>query len=200
MTENKFIDPRGIPIQDLPLIVLSDFSSGVIQSLIKIRTSGSFSHIMVMHRKDFFASQGNMFSEAPLSRYMKDGNRLKFFSIKNLTEEERWALAKKMEKDLSAPWWQRFYDYPGILGQAFGLRWFNSPFRAYCSERVAAWLRVLPRMKNSIPLHPSPEDLNDLMKAEEKNFEFYGIWDSDLMANMEVHNEVSGNIAGISPA
>ena len=73
-------------------------------------------------------------------------------------------------------------------------------FRAYCSERVAAWLRVLPRMKNSILIHPSPEDLNDLMKADKKNFEFYGIWDSDLMANMEVHNEVCGNIVGLSPA
>lgn len=195
MTENKFITPENIPVKDVPLIVLSDFSSGIIQSLIKIRTASEFSHIMVMHRKNFFASQGNMFSEAPLSRYMKKGNRLKFFQIKNLTEEERWALSKKMEADLNAPWYKRFYDYPGIFGQAFNIRWFNSPFRAYCSERVAAWLRVLPRFKN-ISVHPSPQDLNEIMKADQINFELYGVWDSDL--KMEVDNAVPGNLDGIS--
>ncbi len=197
MTKNKFINPETIPETDLPIIVLSDFSSGIIQSLIKIRTSSGFSHIMVLHRKGFFASQGNMFSEAPLKRYMKKGNRLKFFRIKNLTEAERWALARKMDADLTAPWWRRLYDYPGIAGQAFNIRWFNSPFRAYCSERVAAWLRALPRFKN-IPIHPSPGDLNEIMKTDEKNFEFYGVWDSDLTANMEVHNAVSCRCIGLS--
>jgi hypothetical protein len=197
MTENRFINPVDIPDQDLPLIVLSDFSSGIIQSLIKIRTNSEFSHIMVMNREGFFASQGNMFSEAPLTRYMKTGNRLKFFKIKNLTEEERFILSKKMEDDLTAPWWKRLYDYPGILGQAFNIRWFNSPFRAYCSERVAAWLRVLPRF-NKIPVHPSPQDLNELMKADEINFELYGVWDYDLTSNLEVHNEVSGYHVGLS--
>ena len=197
MTENRFIDPQTIPPQDLPLIVLSDFSSGVIQSLIKIRTSGSFSHVMVMHRNGFFASQGNMFSEAKLERYMKEGNRLKFFRIKNLTKEERRALSRKMEADLAAPWWKRFYDYPGVIGQALGWRWLNSPFRAYCSERVAAWLKVLPRLKN-LPVHPSPQDLNEIMKADKTNFEFYGIWDEDLTTKGGVGNAVSGNSVGFS--
>ena len=197
MIDNRFVNPEIIPEADLPLIVLSDFSSGVIQSLIKIRTSGSFSHVMVMHRTGFFASQGNMFSEAKLERYMKEGNRLKFFRIKNLTKEERRALSRKMEADLAAPWWKRFYDYPGVIGQALGFRWINSPWRAYCSERVAGWLRTLQRFKNSVTIHPSPQDLNETMKRDEGNFEFYGIWDEDLTTK-GVGNAVSGNSAGLS--
>ena len=180
MIDNRFVNPEIIPEADLPLIVLSDFSSGVIQSLIKIRTSGSFSHVMVMHRTGFFASQGNMFSEAKLERYMKEGNRLKFFRIKNLTEEERRALSRKMEADLAAPWWRRWYDYRGIIGFAIGLRWLNSPFRMYCSERVASWLKALSRFNKILPLHPSPEELNKIMKEDTYNFDFYGLWDSDL--------------------
>ncbi len=172
-----FVNPENIPAEDLPLIVFSDFSSGIIQSLIKIRTAGVYAHVMIMHRPGFFASQGNMFSEAPLKRYMKKGNRLKFFKIESLTVNERGALARKMRQDLTAPWWKRFYDYPGIIGQALGFRWINSPFRMYCSERVAAWLRACPRFW-AMPYHPSPQRLNEIMKLS-PDFKIYGFWDND---------------------
>lgn len=199
MTENRFINPETIPPQDLPLIVLSDFSSGIIQSLIKIRTKGYFSHSMVMHRPGFFASQGNMFSEAPLGRYTKDGNRLKFFKIIDLTKEERSILLDKIQKDLKAHWLRRWYDYPGIIGQALGWRWFNSPFRAFCSERVATWLRTLPRL-SYFPEQPSPEELNRIMKAHPEHFEIYGLWDSDLAFCKEVKDAVSSDSGGFAVA
>jgi len=53
------------------------------------------------------------------------------------------------------------YDYPGIVGQLFGLRWFNIPFLNYCSERVSSKLKVL---FPDIQKHPTPENIDSLFK------------------------------------
>jgi len=172
----KFVDPNKIGNNDLPLIVFSDHTSGIIQFLIKWKTKSAWNHVMVMHRPGFFASQGNMFSEVPLSRYMKRQNRLKFLEIKNLTIVNRLLLLKRIERDLKAPWYKRFYDYLGIVGQAIGVKKVNSPGNMYCSERVANWLKAL---FTYIPKHPSPQNLNNVFSDHEQDFRVYGKWDGD---------------------
>lgn len=166
------INPYKITEQKLPLIVFSDLSSGFIQWAIKWRTNSSYNHVMFQLYPGEFASQGNVFSSIPLWRYVKKNSRLKFWKIKDLKNWERNKLYTMINKDLRLPWWKRLYDYVGILGQALGIKKINNPWKMYCSERVAKYLREI---LDDIPLHPSPEDLNELFKKHPR-LEVYGRW------------------------
>jgi len=169
------IDPLKIPQEDLPLIVLSDHSSGFVQWAIKSRTKGNWNHAMVCLKQGTFDSQGNLFSRIPMSRYMTEHSRLKFWKIKDLTVEQKALIRLRIIKRLNLPWWKRRYDYSGILGQFLGLRWINNPFTAYCSEQVRQDF-----LENIVTIakHPSPADLNRRFKRHPW-MEVYGIWNGD---------------------
>ena len=169
------INPRKIPKTRLPLIVLSDHSSGFIQWIIKWRTKANYNHIMFMLYPGEFVSQGNVWSKISINRYMTKNSRLKFWKIKNLKGYEKTKLYNMINTDLKKSWWFRKYDYLGILGQALGIKKINNPRTMFCSERVAHYLSaIIPDM----PEHPSPHDLNELFKKHPRFFT-YGYWDSD---------------------
>jgi hypothetical protein len=185
MSKDKvFIDPGKIKQDDLPLIVFSEDSSGLIGAIIRVRTRGSWNHSMQMIETKRFASQGNMFSTAPIDRYMKKGNRLEFWRIRGLTDNDKRIYKIKVQVDLAAPWHARMYDYLGILGQATGIRFINSFFRMYCSERVANDIKTIPFEKaglydwltSNVPVRPTPGELNDFFMAHPDVFEFFGYW------------------------
>ena len=168
------IDPNRIPENRLPLIVLSTHSSCFIQWIIKFRTKANYSHIMTMIWKGEFASQGNTFSSVPISRYMTRQSHLKFWRIKELTEEEEELIRKRINKRLNLPRKKRRYDYLGILGQATGWKWIRSPSgRPYCSRQVK-W-DVLDDIIDGIEKYPSPKDLNEFFKKHPR-MEVYGRW------------------------
>jgi len=169
------INPYSIKQEDLPLVVLSDHTSGWIQFLIKMKSNANYNHIMWMHKPGMLASQGNMFSEIPLSRYMTGNSRLKFWKPK-WTTSSRLLILNMIDIDLKKHWWHRKYDYLGILGQAIGIKKINSPGSMYCSERVAYYLR---KVFDGIPAHPSPHDLNQLFKTKEEDFQVYERWQAD---------------------
>lgn len=169
------IDPNLIPEEDFPLIVLSDYTSGVVEALIKIRTNASWNHVMMMIEPGKFASQGNLFSNAELSRYMRDNNRLKFWRIKDLTPIERALIIGRVQEKLSSPWWFRMYDYLGIFGQLTGLRFIHSPWKRYCSEIVRDFIMNIIY----VPFwFPTPQDLDNIFKKNER-MEVYGKWEGD---------------------
>lgn len=185
------IDPRKISLNKLPLIVFSDFTSGLVEFLIKWRTKGSWNHVMWLvpgpDDRPIFASQGNVFSLAPLKRYMAKNNRLKFVSVRGLSEDQKLALINSIYEKISRPWWKKTYDWIGIAGQAFGVRWLNTPGAHFCSEDVPYHLRkivhFLPeetgKTVSCIPGHGSPEDLNYFFKAHPEAFEIVGEWEGD---------------------
>lgn len=175
MSQSAQIDPNLIPESDLPLIVFSDHSSGFIQWLIKWRTKANYNHVMVMHKPGMFASQGNVFSEIPLSRYMTANSRLKFWKVRNLGDNERKTMLDRIDYQLRQPWHKRAYDYLGIFGQALSRTGINHPGKMYCSERVADLMTVCLA---SIPDHPSPKDLNTFFKSNDR-MEVYGRWSAD---------------------
>lgn len=156
----------------MPLIVLSTHSSGFIAMWIRWRTKASYSHIMFQLYPGEYVSQGNTFSSIPISRYMTERSRLKFWKIKDLKEGEKNKLYQMINKDLKGSWWSRGYDWLGILGQLFGISKINSPGRMYCSERVAKYLREI---LEGIPEHPSPKTLNEIFKKHPR-LEVYGRW------------------------
>jgi len=171
------INPNNIKQDDLPLIVLSDHSSGFIQWIIKWRTKANYNHVMTMIWPGEFASQGNVFSSVPLSRYMTKQSRLKFWRIKDLTKEEELLIRKRIFDRLNLPRRKRRYDYLGILGQATGLKFIRSPSgRPYCSRQVK-W-DDLDGIIDMVEKYPSPKDLNEYFKQHPR-LEVYGRWSAD---------------------
>ncbi len=169
-------DPNKFTKEHLPLVVFSDHSSGWIQFLIKWRTKGNYNHVMLMLEPGEFVSQGNTFSKCPISRYMTNKSRLKFYRIKDLTEGDIALLYAMIEDDLNGSWWSKHYDYFGIFGQILGISKINSPGRMYCSERVSKYLRAL--LLQRIPEHPSPAELNEAMKDHPRT-PVFGRWSAD---------------------
>ena len=178
--------PYKMMCDDLPLIVLSDHSSGFIQWAIKWRTKANYNHVMSMIYPGLFTSQGNTFSEVPLDRYMTKNSRLKFWRIKDLTLEEESLIRGRILRRLALPWWKRGYDYLGILGQAVGLKFINNPWNVFCSEQVLKdWLEGIISLRivdgdnvTELSEHPSPKDLNEFFKNHPR-MEVYGRWSSD---------------------
>jgi hypothetical protein len=171
--EIEYINPYRLKKEDLPLIVLSDLSSGFVEWAIKWRTNASYNHIMMMIWPGEFQSQGNVYSSVGIDRYMKKNSRLKFWRIKDLTENEGTAIKGRVINRLNLPWHKRLYDYVGILWQLTGLRWINNPLKAYCSEQVANDLKGIIELGK----HPSPKDIDEAFKKHPRMKE-YGRWEA----------------------
>lgn len=172
MKKLKLIQMSDFIHNDFPLFVQSGDMRGFMGWGIKIRTGSNWNHSMVMRRPFYVCSQGWTYKEIPVRRYFKKYIILKFWKCKDINVQERYMILRKIEDDLKLPLWKRIYDFPGILGQAVGLRWINMPFLNYCSERVAGRVKILiPDLKK----HPSPEDLDTAFKKSER-FEVAGYW------------------------
>jgi len=182
------IDPKEIKQEDLPLIVLSDKTSGVFSSFIKIWTKGYYNHIMWLHQEGLLASQGNTYSEVGLDRYMGPGMRLKFWKVKELTAVQGRLILTSIKQKLALPWYKKLYDWVGIIGQTIKIKVLSTPGLDYCSEDVPEHLKKLipylgdenlKKVLINLPTHGSPADLNRYFKENEEHFEMYGKWDSD---------------------
>lgn len=169
MTE-KIINPAEL--SSFPIVVLCSDMRGVVSSLIKIRT-GNFNHAMIMVRPGLVVTQNFVLKEIPISKYMESGRIMQFWAINGLTKDDLEKMVCQINKDLKSPWWARSYDFLGILGQATGLTWIQSPFGNYCSENVAKYLRIL---KKDVPKRPDPSDLGILFKNSPDDFENIGMW------------------------
>lgn len=177
-------------ITDAPLIVLSDLTSGLVEFIIKKRTKGDYNHVMWLNRQGYFASQGNTYSEAPISRYTKKNSRLKFYEVSGLTPVQKRLIQESIERKLKLPWWKKMYDWLGIAGQAVGVKGMNIPWFEYCSEDVPHHLKYMAskgipneseiyKIIMGIPSHASPQDLNEYFKKHPDVFRVYGKWEAD---------------------
>lgn len=188
MSDQK-LNPKTVNPDDLPLLVFSDNTSGLIEFFIKFRTKGDYNHVMWANRSGYFASQGNTYSEAPVDRYIKPGNRLKYVEIVGLTPTQKQLIKASINKKLAQPWYKKRYDWLGILGQAIGVKWLNTPWLEYCSEDAPQHLKFVAQyLQNEdpkkdiilgIPKHTSPQDLNTYIKKYPEVFRTYGKWEAD---------------------
>ena len=169
------INPLKITEQDLPLIVLADDMRGFIAWVIKSHSEGNYNHIMTMTRPGFLASQDPIgFREVKIQSYMKNNIRLKFWQIIDITPEEKQKITEAITKDLKGSWWDRRYDYLGIIGQFLHLPWINNTWTRYCSERVRDYFKDIL----TLPIHPSPSEINAICKTNPRMKE-YGFWEAD---------------------
>lgn len=184
------MNPKEISPDVLPCFVFSDETSGLIEFLIKFRTKGDYNHVMLQCRPGFFASQGNTYSEAPLSRYMNKGKRLKYVEVLGLTPVQKKLVVASVNKKLALPWYRKLYDWLGIVGQATGLPWLNTPGLNYCSEDAPSHFMFMAQLglddadpKKAILLgmggHKSPQGLNEYMKKYPNVFHVVGKWEAD---------------------
>lgn len=184
-------DPNDISSKQAPMIVFSDNTSGFIEWLIKMRIKGEYNHIMLFMDQGHFVSQGNTYSRIEMSRYMKKGNRLLFVKINGLTDEQKKIIHESVERKLRLPWWKKLYDWPGIFGQAIGIKRLNINGLNYCSEDVRLhFIKVIPSLTESqsnivkalsdLKKHGSPQDHRETVKRHPKVFELSYLWQSDI--------------------
>lgn len=169
----KVIDPLAIKNIDCPVFVQAADMRSFFGWGTRWRTKSNWNHSMVMRRQGYVVTQGWTFKEVAISDYMKPGSILKFWTCGDITMSERNTIMLKITHELSQPWHKKMYDVPGIVGQFFGIRWFNVPALNYCSERVVKLVKILfPDYKQK---HPHPEDLDALYKASER-MKVLGYW------------------------
>lgn len=168
----KIIDPYDIKLRDYPVFIQAGDMRSFLGWGIKMRTKSNFNHSMVSRKIGYVCSQSWTYKEIPIERYMKPYIILKFWTCKDMTDEEYKQIYDKIVRDLSLPWWKRMYDFPGIIGQAIGLRWINIPGLKYCSERVSSKVRILIP---TLGKHPTPEDIDTAFKKSPR-FECIGYW------------------------
>jgi len=168
----KIIDPRNIFPEDFPVFVQSGDLRGIVGFGIRQRTKSNWNHSSVMRRPGHVCSQNLTYKEKPIAHFMKPGVILKFWTCHDMTAEEREKILLQIDVDLAKPVWGRFYDFPGVVGQFFGIRWFNIPWLNYCSEKVARRIRVII---DAVKKYATPED-NDQTFQDSKRMKLLGYW------------------------
>ena len=166
------IEPYSLTSEQCPIFV----SSGDMKSFfgwgIRKRTKSWFNHVMIIRVPGMLVSQSKTYEEFDIGRYMKPGQIMKFWRCKDITEQEKNAIMIKIAFELNQPWYKKLYDMPGIIGQLFGMRWFNIPWLNYCSERISSKVRcIIPKISK----HSTPEDIEVLFKESDR-MEIIGYW------------------------
>ncbi len=174
-------------------IVFADHDYGIIASIIKGRTKGKWSHVMLEVEEGIVATQGfTDYVKVPLINYMKDGNKLKFIELDGLTDVGIQAVLDSVNKKLALPRWKRGYDFLGLIGQATGIKWIQDPWHEYCSEDVPGHLVKafkavgeagfpfnLNIAVNDMPKRMSPAEFDLWQKNYKRFFPLGGYWNSD---------------------
>lgn len=181
-------DPRTISQTDMPLIVFSDVTNGWVSFLIKWRTAGDYDHAMLSRTQGKFVCQDfSGYHEISMESYLKKGNRLKFFTLVNINQKAIDAISLSINTRLALPWWNKGYDWLGILGQALGQEWIHTPGLEYCSEDVVRQLKTIvsflpiqdQEVINRIGNQWNPQQLQAYCQLCPETFKEYGKYESD---------------------
>lgn len=160
-----------------PAIVLTDeyFSwVGCVIRTIQSRhhKTGYYNHCMILRKPGVVASQNWTLHWGKLSDYLKGRHRVKVWGWRNLDPAKRFLLERRIDEDVAEG---GRYDWLGILGVWFGMRWLNCPGRSYCSEHVAATMRTVDFcMKLE---HPTSSELDAWLKTRHLSYVCLGVFD-----------------------
>ncbi len=154
-----FVDPNNFKPGDLTFILCND-AQGMLGWFIKWYTKGNYCHAMLSRKMGYVVTQNDLLIETPIATYLKRSEGLKFWRINNLTPSEFDMINEAINIDLQKPWWNKFYNYLGLVGQMLHIPGISMPGQDICSQRDAEYLRLLPRLALIVPEHPSPADLD----------------------------------------
>lgn len=156
------ISPLEFRKEDFPIFVVSDDMRSFFSWAIKEHIKDNYSHSMIMVHSKMVATQGlSGFKEIPVINYMAERHRLKFFQYEGLADDVKLKIIDAVEKDLKSTTFiqklRNSYDFLGILGQALCVPKLNNPWKSYCHERQAKYLRMIPDCQ--VALHPNNMNL-----------------------------------------
>lgn len=178
-SEDKvYLDPRNLGPEDFPIIVLCDDLSGFVGWGIKSHTKGNYSHVFIMYEHGNVISQdfGGLHVKS-IEKYLIPSQMLKFWRIKNLTVIEKRAILDAVQTRIHLPLVKRMYDYLGLVGQFFHIKWINSPWQTFCSEQVNFdYIQPVPRARAMNIKEPSPSELDAIFKQHLDVMECIGYW------------------------
>lgn len=179
--DRVFIDPTQLNAVNMFNIVLVDNAQDFISWGIKDDTGSNYNHATTQRSPNLLDCQeaGSLFKTVPTETYMVPANILKIWQINNLTSDEWNMLNNAVAVDLAAPWYKRVYNYLGILGQFFRIPWFSFPGTYFCSQRVAKYLRIMPRFAAVLPANISPGFEDAFFVAHPELMTCAGFWWDD---------------------
>lgn len=177
----KYVDPTELPALNMFNVILVDNLQDFISWGIKADTSSNYNHSETQRTPNLVDCQemGSLFKTVPIKQYMIKENILKIWQINNLTADEWNLLNTAVQNDLKGPWYKRFYNYLGIVGQFTGLTWISFPGTCFCSQRVAKYLRMLPRFASVLPENVSPGFEDSFFMSHPELMTCAGFWWSD---------------------
>ena len=175
----KWINPKELIESNLPIIIFEEDRQGLFGWAIRWHEKDNYNHVEIMVSLGRVASQDPKgYKEYPIENSMQKRVFMKFWQFSPIDLTEIDIIRQQVNKDLNKPWWARRYDFLGIVGQAVGLRWIQSPWGKFCSESVATNLRLIPRLQVIIPKRPNPAELNKIFKTMSE-MKLLGYWWSD---------------------
>ncbi len=159
-------------------LVLADNIRGVFSLGTKIRTRGSYGHMM-WKIPGGFASQSWTFSKVDMSHYA--GCIMKFIYNPDWTVSQKVTLLSKIQEDLDKPWWKNIYDFRAIVGQLLGWDWLQSSERMICSERIAYLRYIDPEVDEWLKVEhtPTPTDVNKYCKMHQHKYAVFARYSPD---------------------
>jgi len=159
----------NIPEKDLPLLVLSFNSRNILSTLINIRKRSNYNHFMLYHRPGFFAAQGLIFKEFPVTNYLTH-HRLKFWHNPDWSALDKVKMQSKIKRWLMLGKFKSRYDLVGLIGQLFGVKSLQNPYTKICSD----YIDLLKEVDSEYKLkYPAPNDVNAWLK-DHSRYQVYG--------------------------
>ncbi len=159
-------------------LVLADNIKGLFALGIKIRTKGTYGHMM-WRIPEGFASQWFWFRLFKMAHYT--GCTMKFIYNPDWTEEQKRVMLMAIRADLAKPWYKNLYDVPAILGQLFGWDWLQYSRAMICSERITYLRFIDPEADEWLKIDhtPTPTDVNAWTKARQDRYKVYARYSPD---------------------
>ena len=186
---NQILDPRTIPQSDYdvsPFFVSKGGGTDIMSKLIRWRTKSWCEHSMLSINPGKFVweSASNWYGEGKMDSYLVPNNKLVFYQLVNCTPETTSALRQYVYNRINSPWWNKMYDYVGILGEALGTPKIHTPGLEYCSvDDIHALKTIAPTLPhadqliiNSIPDEENPGYLDMVMLNAKTVFKEYGVY------------------------
>jgi hypothetical protein len=170
---------KKIPLDEYPFIVFADNIRGLFSWAVKVRTKGSYGHLMWLTDRNTLATQSWYFHKATLDDYSECN--MKFVSNPSWTRDEKNKLLNAIFFDLQKPWYKTIYDFPAIVGQLFGLDWLQSKKNRICSECIN-YLGLVDLEFSEwflIEHTPNPSEVNLWTKARGDRFKVRGRYSPD---------------------
>jgi hypothetical protein len=159
-------------------LVLTDNIKGLFSLGVKIRTKGSYGHMM-WRVPGGFASQWFYFRMFLFDHFA--GCTMKFIYNPDWTARQREILLNKIKEDLAKPWYKSLYDVPAIIGQLIGWDWLQFGKAMICSERITYLRLIDPEADEWLKVDhtPTPTDVNAWTKARGDRYKVFGRYSPD---------------------